>query len=123
MDDEMLYLNGRFMPLSEGRIGVEDRGFQLSDGVYEIIKILNGHPVWLEDHLERLLRNLDAVRLIGALDGHPLEQVLPDLVRRSGVIQGMVYVQVTRGTSPREFVFPDPPHPTVLAYARSQVSP
>ena len=59
MDERrVLYLNGRFMPLSEGRIGVEDRGFQLGDGVYEVIKILNGRLVWLEDHLERLVRNL-----------------------------------------------------------------
>jgi D-alanine transaminase len=123
MDDELLYLNGRFMPLSEGRIGVEDRGFQLGDGVYEVIKIMNGRLVWLDDHLERLRRNLDVLRLAGALEGHALEEVLPDLVRRSGVTEGMVYSQVTRGTAPREFVFPDPPRPTVLAYTRSQAPP
>jgi D-alanine transaminase len=123
MDDEMLYLDGRFMPLSEGRIGVEDRGFQLGDGVYEVIKILNGRLVWLEDHLERLRRNLAEVRLIGVPDGHPLDQVLPDLVSRSGVMSGMVYAQVTRGTAPRDFVFPEAPHPTVLAYTRSKAHP
>jgi len=123
MDDEMLYLNGRFMPLAEGRIGVEDRGFQLGDGVYEVIKILNGRLVWLEDHLERLRRNLAEVRLIGVLDGHPLDQVLPDLVSLSGVTSGMLYAQVTRGTAPRDFVFPDAPHPTVLAYTRSKDHP
>ncbi len=123
MDDEMLYLNGRFTPLSEGRIGVEDRGFQLGDGVYEVIKVMNGRLIWLEDHLERLLRSLEAVRLLGALEGHAPEQVLPDLVRRSGVTDGIVYVQVTRGPAPREFVFPDPPHPTVLAYVRTKRAP
>jgi D-alanine transaminase len=119
MDEELLYLNGEIMPLSEGRIGVEDRGFQLGDGVYEVIKVMNGWLVWLEDHLERLRRNLEEVRLEGAVEGHSLDRVLPELVRRSGVNEGMVYVQVTRGTAPREFVFPDPPHPTVLAYTRS----
>ncbi len=123
MDDELLYLNGSFMPLSEGRIGVEDRGFQLGDGVYEVIKVMNGRVIWLEDHLERLRHNLDTLRMVGALDRHPLERVLPDLVGRSGVTEGMVYVQVTRGTATREYVFPDPPHPTVLAYTRSRVLP
>ncbi len=123
MDDELLYLNGRFMPLSEGRIGVEDRGFQLGDGVYEVIKVMNGRLVWLDDHLDRLRRNLEALRLAEALESHSLEEVLPDLVRRSGVTEGMVYAQVTRGTSPREFVFPDPPRPTVLAYTRSKAPP
>ncbi len=120
---EMLYLNGEFMPLSEGRVDVEDRGFQLGDGVYEVIKVMNGRLVWLDDHLERLGRSLAAVRLAEALEGHRLDSVLPELVDRSGVRDGMVYVQVTRGVAPREFVFPHPPHPTVLAYARSKPSP
>lgn len=123
MDLEMLYLNGKFMPLHEGRVAVEDRGFQLGDGVYEVIKVMNGHLVWLDDHLERLGRSLAAVRLTEALQGHRLERVLPELVDRSGVHDGMVYVQVTRGAAPRDFVFPRPPHPTVLAYARSKHLP
>jgi len=123
MDDELLYLNGSLMPLSEGRIGVEDRGFQLGDGVYEVIKVMNGRLVWLEDHLERLRHNLDTLRLVGVFERHSLERVLPDLVGRSGVTEGMVYVQVTRGTATREYVFPDPPHPTVLAYTRSRGLP
>lgn len=123
MDTEILYLNGEFMPLSEGRIGVEDRGFELGDGVYEVIKVMNGCLVWAEDHLARLSRSLVEVRLSEALRDHPLASVLPELVQRSGVEQGMVYIQITRGLAPREFVFPHPPHPTVLAYARSKPAP
>jgi D-alanine transaminase len=123
MDVETLYLNGTFMPLSEGRIGVEDRGFQLGDGIYEVIKVMNGRLVWLQDHLERLDRNLAAVSLAGAVSGHNLDAVLPELALRSGVNQGFVYVQVTRGYAPRDFVFPQPPYPTVLAYARSKAAP
>ena len=123
MDNEMLYLNGDFMPLSEGRIGVEDRGFQLGDGVYEVIKVMNGRLVWLEDHLDRLVRNLGEISLADALSGHDLQAVLPELVARSEVDHGSVYVQMTRGFAPREFVFPRPPHPTVVAYARSKPAP
>lgn len=120
MDTEVLYLNGVFMPLSEGRIGVEDRGFELGDGVYEVIKVMNGRLVWLEDHLERLRRSLAEVSLSDALNGHRLDEVLPELVGRSGVDHGMVYMQVTRGLAARDFVFPSPSHPTVLAYTRSR---
>ena len=120
---EVLYLNGSFMPLSEGRIGVEDRGFELGDGVYEVIKILNGRLLWLPDHIQRLERSLASIRLSEALRGHPLETVLTELVARSGLEQGMVYIQVTRGFAPREFVFPAAPHPTVLAYARAYPYP
>jgi D-alanine transaminase len=123
MDIEMLYLNGTFLPLSEGWVHVEDRGFQLGDGIYEVIKVMNGRLVWLEDHLARLDRNLAAVSLAEAASGHRLEAVLPELVARSKVDHGSVYAQVTRGFAPREFVFPHPPHPTVLAYARSKPAP
>ena len=123
MDGEILYLNGAYMPLSEGRIAVEDRGFQLGDGVYEVVKIMNGRLVWLEDHLERLARNLAAVRLSEAVAQHPLDEVLPEVVSRSGVEYGSLYAQVTRGWAPRDFLFPHPPNPTVLAYARSKPGP
>jgi D-alanine transaminase len=122
MDGETLYLNGVFRPLDEGHVHVEDRGFQLGDGVYEVIKVMNGRLVWLEDHLERLDRSLAAVRLTEASAGHVFQMVLP-VARAVPVAQGIVYVQVTRGTAPREFVFPRPPHPTVLAYARTKGVP
>jgi D-alanine transaminase len=123
MDGEILYLNGEFKPLDEGWIHVEDRGFELGDGVYEVVKVMNGRLVWLEDHLRRLDRSLAEVRLTEASAGHTFDAVLPELVQRSGVTDGMVYVQVTRGSAPRDFVFPRPPHPTVLAYARAKKLP
>jgi D-alanine transaminase len=120
MDSELLYLNGVVLPLSEGRIHVEDRGFQLGDGVYEVVKVLNGRALWLQEHLERLVGSLAAIGLGGAADGHGLREVIPDLVQRSGVVNGSVYVQVTRGVSPRDFEMPRAVEPTVLAYARSR---
>jgi D-alanine transaminase len=123
MDSETLYLNGEFTSLDQGWVHVEDRGFQLGDGVYEVIKVMNGCLVWLEDHLQRLERSLAEVRLTEASAGHTFEAVLPELVERSGLVDGMVYVQVTRGSAPRDFVFPRPPHPTVLAYARVKKLP
>ena len=118
MDSETLYLNGEFKSLDRGWVHVEDRGFQLGDGVYEVIKVMNGRLVWLDGHLQRLERSLAEVRLTEASAGHAFESVLPELVERAGLVDGMVYVQVTRGAAPRDFVFPRPPHPTVLAYAR-----
>jgi D-alanine transaminase len=123
MYSETLYLNGEFKPLHQGWIHVEDRGFELGDGVYEVIKVMNGRLVWLEDHLERLARSLAQVRLTEAVTGHSFDSVLPELIDRSGVVDGMVYLQVTRGSAPRDFVFPRPPHPTVLAYARVKTRP
>jgi D-alanine transaminase len=123
MDIETLYLNGTFMPLSEGRVHVEDRGFQMGDGVYDVIKIMNGRLVWADDHLERLDHALEAVGLSESAADHRLDAVLPELLARSGVGHGTVYVQVTRGYAPRDFAFPQSVQPTVLAYARSKRPP
>lgn len=118
MGDELLYLNGSFLPLAEGCIAVEDRGFQLGDGVYEVVKVMNSRLVWWEDHRERLHRNLGEIGLAQALKDHPLDEVLPELIGRSGIVEGMLYLQVTRGCAPRDFFFPEPLRPTVLAYVR-----
>lgn len=115
----LLYLDGAIVPLDQGRVGVEDRGFQLGDGVYEVLKVSAGRLLWLDDHMERLGWSLGQIRLADALTGHPLPEVLPSLVERSGVKEGTVYVQVTRGVAPREFTFPERVAPTVLAYVRS----
>lgn len=123
MSDELLYLNGAYMPLSEGRIHVEDRGFQLGDGVYEVVKVVNGRALWLDEHLERLDHSLNAIKLAGALADQRLGDVVPELVLRSGVRRGAVYIQVTRGVYPREFELPADPVPTVLAYARTRPGP
>jgi D-alanine transaminase len=123
MVDELLYLNGTYLPLSEGRVSVEDRGFQLGDGVYEVVKIMNGRAIWLEEHLQRLQHSLEAIRLGDVAGGHRLEEVIPELARRSRVDAGAAYIQVTRGAWPREFEFPGLAQPTVLAYARSAAGP
>lgn len=120
MAEELLYLNGDIMPLSEGRIPVEDRGFQLGDGVYEVVKVMNAHPVWLEEHLKRLEESLASIKLKGALKGRRLEEIVPELVLRSGVVDGLVYIQVTRGVEPRDFEIHEGVEPTVLAYVRAK---
>jgi D-alanine transaminase len=123
MSGELLYLNGTYMPLADGRVPIEDRGFQLGDGVYEVVKVENGRALWLDEHLRRLERSLAAIKLAGASIGHRLGEVIPELVLRSGVQQGAVYVQVTRGVCPREFELPADPVPTVLAYTRNVSGP
>ena len=123
MDSEVLYLNGEFKSLDDGWVRIEDRGFELGDGIYEVIKVMNGSLVWMEDHLVRLYRSIREIRLTEATADHDFAAVLPELVERSGIVDGMVYVQVTRGAAPRDFVFPHPPNPTVLAYTRVKKLP
>ncbi len=122
-DGELLYLNGTIIPMAEGVISVEDRGFQFGDGIYEVIKVMGGRLVYLEDHLERLRRSLAEIDLPSAVDGHPFADVLPDLVTQAGLETGFVYMQVTRGWAPRDYAYPEVTDPTVIAYTRPMSYP
>ena len=119
----LLYLDGAFMPLDQGRISVEDRGFQFGDGVYEVIRVANGRLLWLEPHLSRLDHSLAAIHLAGALREHDLRALLPELVELAQLDRGTVYLQVTRGVSHRDFDPPPGLRPTVLAYTWPRESP
>lgn len=111
-----LYLNGEYLPLEQGRVSVEDRGFQFGDGVYEVIAAYGGRFFRLPQHLERLERSLKAVEIPLP---EPLEKI-GDVCRRLAEGPGnvTVYLQVTRGAAPRNHVFPGKVRPTFLAYAR-----
>ncbi|HXG62760.1 MAG TPA: D-amino acid aminotransferase [Planctomycetota bacterium] len=111
-----LYLNGSLLPLEEGRVSVEDRGFQFGDGVYEVIRVYNGRPFRLDAHLARLERSLEGVRI-------PPPEPLPRLAEICRQVLGSlkeatIYLQITRGAAPRAHAFPSGIRPTVLAYAR-----
>mgnify|MGYP000580864397 CR=1 FL=1 len=119
---EPIWINGQVMPLADARIGIEDRGFQFADGVYEVIRIYGGRPFTLDEHLQRLERSSEGIRLPSpsnhaALKQASLAEQIGALVRRSGVRDGMVYLQYTRGSSPRNHVFPTC-EPTLLFYVR-----
>lgn len=115
-----VYLNGAFMPESDARVSVDDRGFLFGDAVYEVIRLYGGQPFRLADHLARLERSLAGVWL-PPLDMAQLAAVVEDLARVEGaaVPDALVYIQVSRGAAPRNHPFPDPPvSPTVLAWCR-----
>ncbi len=115
MDDDTVYLNGCFLPLSEARVSVLDRGFIFGDGVYEVIPCYNRRPFRLAEHLARLQRSLDGIRLANPLDSSAWERLLLELVDRSDARDQALYLQVTRGTASREHGFPADTPPTVFA--------
>jgi len=111
-----LYLNGRYMPLSRGRIPVEDRGYQFGDGVYEVVHVYRGRPFRMDRHLDRLERSLEGLEIPLPEPRGRIEEICRRLTGRLG--NGSVYLQVTRGTAPRAHAFPARVRPTFLAYAR-----
>ncbi|MCE2454571.1 MAG: D-amino acid aminotransferase [Gemmatimonadetes bacterium] len=121
MKEPVFFLNGEFLPRSEARISPEDRGFLLSDGVYEVAPFYDGSPFALREHLDRLASGIEWMRI--PYDVSRLAGVPGELVRRNGIADAptaLVYLQVTRGAAPRTHFFPpEPVEPTVFGYAKA----
>ncbi len=108
------YVNGRYVPHREAAVSVEDRGFQFADGVYEVCEVLGGRLVDSRRHLDRLDRSLGELRIAPPMGRTALEIVLRETVRRNRVGDGLVYLQVTRGTARRDHPFPPAGTPASL---------
>ena len=116
MADDIVYLNGVFLPVTEARVSVLDRGFLFGDGIYEVIPIYGGRPFRLEHHLARLDQSLEGIRIANPLDHGQWRDVLLDLIARNGGGDQSLYLQLTRGVAPkRDHAFPREPRPTVFA--------
>ena len=116
----IVYVNGRYLPYAEAGVHVEDRGFQFADSVYEVCEVKNRALIDTTRHLARLARSLSELKIAFPMAEPALRHVLGQVVRRNRVRDGIVYLQVTRGQAPRDFLFPGPDtEPTLVAVARS----
>ena len=121
--NEIVYLNGEFMPLESARIPVLDRGFIFGDGVYEVIPVYSRHPFRLPEHLARLQRSLDAARLDPPLAEAEWTRLVHQLIERNAAEDQGVYLQVTRGVAKRDHAFPKGVAPTVFMMSNPLVTP
>lgn len=115
---ELAYLNGEILPLDQLRIHPEDRGYQFADGIYEVVAAINGVPLFLQAHMERLQRSAAGISLKLGAWVKTLNTDIPRLLAASGLDQAMLYLQITRGVAPRNHSFPEKPSPTVLMTVR-----
>jgi D-alanine transaminase len=105
----IVYVNGAYVPESDAKVSVFDRGFLMADGVYEVTSVLDGRIVDFDGHARRLARSLSELDMACPVDDADLLAIHKELVARNGVDEGMVYLQITRGApAERDFAFPDP---------------
>lgn len=102
------YVNGRYLRHADASVHIEDRGYQFSDGVYEVCGVRHGQLMDETYHMERLQRSLGELRIAMPMALRALRVVLREVVRRNGIDNGMVYLQVTRGVARRDHPFPNP---------------
>jgi D-alanine transaminase len=114
------YVNGRYLPLAQACVNVEDRGYQFSDGVYEVCEVRGGRLIDERRHVARLERSLSELRIAMPMSPAALGVVLREVVRRNRVRWGIVYLQITRGVARRDHAFPPGgTAPSVVVTARN----
>lgn len=115
-----VYVNGSYVPEEEAKVSVFDRAFLFGDGVYEVTAVLGGRLVDFEPHLARLDRSLDEIALAAPVSHAALLALHVELVRRNDLNEGLVYLEITRGSAERDFAHPDRPAPNVVAFTQNR---
>ncbi|MPZ36877.1 MAG: D-amino-acid transaminase [Rhizobiales bacterium] len=100
------YVNGRYQPWRDATVHVEDRGYQFADGVYEVCEVRGGRMVDERRHMARLERSLGALHMAMPMSPAALGVVMRETIRRNRVVNGIAYLQVTRGVARRDHAFP-----------------
>jgi len=113
------YVNGRYLPARSATVHIEDRGYQFSDGVYEVCEVRGGAIVDQQRHMARLERSLAELRIRMPMSAGALAVVMRECVRRNRVREGIIYLQITRGVARRDHAFPPTATvPSVVVTAR-----
>lgn len=105
--EKIAYVNGAYVPHSEAKVSVFDRGFLFADGIYEVAAVLEGRLIDNASHLARLKRSVGEIELALPETLERIEAIQKELVKRNNLVNGMVYLEVTRGADTgRDFAFP-----------------
>ena len=100
------YVNGRYVRHTNAAVHIEDRGYQFADGVYEVCEVARGFIMDMTRHLDRLNRSLGELEIAWPMSRKALQTIMREVVTRNHVVNGMVYLQVTRGVASRDHAFP-----------------
>ncbi len=123
-DPSVAWIDGRLVPWSEAVVPIEDRGLQFSESLYELLPVTCGRPRLVAAHLERMRAGVAALELGPCVpEPEALRQLAASLLEREGITEGLLYLQVTGGTSPRQHVPRTPPAVRRIAYVREHRFP
>ncbi len=112
------YVNGPYVPMGEAVVHIDDRGYQFSDGVYEVVSIRNGNLIDEDPHLDRLRRSLEELEAHPPMSRAALKVICRELMHRNRVKDALLYIQVTRGVAKRDHAFPAFVEPSLVITCR-----
>jgi D-alanine transaminase len=114
------FLNGEYLPVEQARVSIFDRAFLFGDGIYEVTAVLDRRLLDLAGHLARLRRSLAEMRIDFPTSDDELVNIHLELGRRNNLEEGLIYLQITRGTAERDFPFPADTEPTLAMFTQAK---
>ncbi|MEZ5791947.1 MAG: D-amino-acid transaminase [Nitratireductor sp.] len=115
-----VYVNGEFLDEENAKISVFDRGFLFADGVYEVSSVIDGKLIDNAAHMARLRRSLSELRLAFAMSDKEIIAAQEEVVARNGLVEGALYLQVSRGVADRDFSLPKDPKPSIVMFTQEK---
>ena len=118
-----VYVNGEYLPEDQAKVSIFDRGFLMADGVYEVTSVLDGKLIAFDGHAERLTRSMNELDMRAPATTEELLESHRELVQMNEIKDGLIYLQVTRGSDgDRDFAFPDPETtaPSLVLFTQSK---
>jgi D-alanine transaminase len=119
--NRIVWLNGSYLPATEAKLSIFDRGFLFADGIYEVTAVLDGRLVDSSLHMARLERSAHELGLRLPITTEAIEEIEHGLIERNGLQEGLVYLQLTRGAEERNFLFGEELEPTLLLFTQPKV--
>ena len=116
----IVYVNGDYLPEDEAKISVFDRGFLFADGVYEVTSVLDGRLIDSAAHMARLARSLAELGMPAPASDAEIVAIHKQLIARNNLVEGGIYLQVTRGAADRDFAYPKDPRPSLVLFTQER---
>ncbi|MEM7240227.1 MAG: D-amino-acid transaminase [Pseudomonadota bacterium] len=116
----IVYVNGEYVPEEDAKISVFDRGFLMADAVYEVTSVLDGKLADWPGHCTRLARSLRELKMTAPCSDEDLLEIHRQLVARNDLVEGLVYLQVTRGAADRDFAWPESAEPGIVLFTQDK---
>ena len=112
----IVFLNGDFCKEEDAKVSIFDRGYLFGDGIYEVVPVINGKVIDKEPFFERFDGSLSKIGLVAPFGKAEIMSILDTLIAKNDLVEGGIYMQVTRGVAPREFYFPENTPTTFMAF-------
>ncbi|MBA8878871.1 D-amino-acid transaminase [Phyllobacterium myrsinacearum] len=119
-DSRIAYVNGAFVPVAEARVSIFDRGFLFGDAIYEVTAVLDGKLIDSALHTARLQRSTNEIGIRMSVSPDQIGEIQKALVERNALVEGLIYLQMTRGVEERDFLFSDDLDPTLVMFTQSK---